>query len=232
MSSVSFNTLMNKNLGKNVKVKPEPSVLTLYSRQEGKKLAMQKKQGVTGPMPSYLDKLPGYNKKYVSFDENTESQKRCVPGPNVTFPDKKGTPSFYSYLMNINNKGSLGCGPEQYPKYSDGKYCCVDSPVTNQEHLDYVNNLLEAAIKNVGEDSFKKYIPHIKFIIDRRDELLSADNTLIDDITVPEPFTSLDEWFESNGVPPSGGRRKTKRTKRTKIKKSRKSRKSRKRNKK
>ena len=61
--------------------------------------------------------------------------------------------------------------------------------------------------------------------------MLSAHNTLIDNITIPEPFTSLDEWFRNNGiapsgVAPSGGRRKTKQTKRRRSEKSRKSRKS------
>jgi hypothetical protein len=92
-------------------------------------------------------------KEQVRFDEEgINIQKNCVPGPNVKF-DKNAVP-FAAYLSNIEIQGSLGCNPNQYPKYKDGKYCCETQPSTRQEELDYINMLLEYAIDNVNETTF------------------------------------------------------------------------------
>ena len=76
-------------------------------------------------------------KPKLSFDETSVAQKLCVPGPNVTFTPK--LLPFTEYLTQINKEGSLGCGPKKFPKYENGKYCCVEQRVSNQEQLDYVN---------------------------------------------------------------------------------------------
>lgn len=169
-------------------------------------------------------------KKSVTFDENSISQKICIPGPNLTFSGKKALP-LYEYLININKKGSLGCGPEQFPKYENGKYCCVDTMVTNQEQLDYINNLIEAASKNVNETVFRNYAKVIYFLINRRKELLASDHTLTDNIEIPILYRNVDMWFNhllemSNKVPkyrpdPRGGKKskKSKKSKNNKTKK-------------
>jgi hypothetical protein len=190
------------------------------------------------------------NSTRVTFDEsNINEQKFCFPGPNVVF-GKKDLP-FFAYLNNINVEGALGCGPGKYPKYTDGKYCCVDSPVTEQEQLDYVNFLLEGAMQNISETVFKKYIQHVGLLIQIRNHLLK-NKSLTDNLRIPEEYinthydsdSSDDEgtkedwvqvWFDvmskkSNAISrdrpdPVGG--KTKRRKHN-SKRSRKSRKNRK----
>jgi hypothetical protein len=168
-------------------------------------------------------------KKTVTFDENSISQKNCIPGPNVIFSGKKALP-LYEYLININKKGTLGCGPEQFPKYENGKYCCVDTMVTNQEQLDYINNLIEAASKNVNETVFRNYAKVIYFLINKRKELLASDHTLIDNIEIPILYRNVDIWFNhllemSNKLPkyrpePAGGKKsKINKTRKNKSKK-------------
>ena len=194
--------------------------------------------------------LDNSRSKRVTFDEaKINDQKMCVPGPNVVF-GKKDLP-FFAYLQNMNIEGALGCGPGKYPKYTDGKYCCVDSPLTQQEQLDYVNFLLEGAMQNIGETVFKKYIQHVGILIQVRNNLLK-NKSLTDNLRIPEEYvntqydsdSSDDEeakedwvqaWFDvmirkSNAISrdrpdPVGG--KTKRRKHN-SKKSRKGRKSRK----
>lgn len=198
-----------------------------------------------------MDFLNNNNAARVTFDESKiNEQKMCVPGPNVVF-GKKELP-FFSYLKNMNTEGALGCGPGKYPKYTDGKYCCVDSRVTQQEQLDYVNFLLESAMENVGETVFKKYVQHIGILIQIRNNLLK-NNTLTDNLRIPEEYMNsnydsdssddekpkedwVKEWFavmskKSNSISgdrpdPVGG--KTKRRKYYNSKKNRKSRKSKK----
>ena len=64
-------------------------------------------------------------KKSVSFSANTDSQKKCVPGPKAEFPP--GALPMYEYYKNIGNNGKLGCEPNQTVEYQeDGKYCCVN----------------------------------------------------------------------------------------------------------
>jgi predicted transport protein len=134
--------------------------------------------------------------KRVTFPESVEDAKKCVPGPNVVFK-KKALP-FSEYLRNTDNVGSLGCGPNKYPKYENGKYCCVDVMSTDQEKLDYINNLLENAMDVTGISSFKQQVRAIEWLLDFRDNLLKNYPNLKDNISVPQPFTSVEDWFNQN----------------------------------
>lgn len=132
-------------------------------------------------------------KPKLSFDETSVAQKICVPGPNVAFTPKMLP--FAEYLAKINKEGSLGCGPKKFPKYENGKYCCVDERVSNQEQLDYVNMLLEAAIRNMGDTVFSKNKKGLIFLIRTRDYLLNIDKTLADNLELPEPYTNIIDWY-------------------------------------
>ena len=132
-------------------------------------------------------------KPTLSFDETSVAQKLCVPGPNVAFTPK--LLPFAEYLTEINKEGSLGCGPKKFPKYENGKYCCVDERVSNQEQLDYVNMLLEAAIRNVGDTVFSKNKKAILFLIRTHYYLLNTDKTLVDSLELPEPYTNVMDWY-------------------------------------
>lgn len=135
-------------------------------------------------MAEFINKIPLEpileGKEQVTFDEESiNSQKNCVPGPNVKFR-KKGTP-YVAYIPKMNVPGSLGCNPDQYPKYTNGKYCCESEPSSPQEQLDYVNMLLESAIENVGEKSFQKYSKDIDWLNKFRKYLVNKyDNEVVD----------------------------------------------------
>ncbi len=186
------------------------------------------------------EESPGIKPK-LSFDETSVAQKLCVPGPNVMFTPK--LLPFAEYLTTINKEGSLGCGPKKFPKYENGKYCCVDSRVSNQEQLDYVNTLLEAAIRNVSDTAFSKNKKGLFFLIKRHESLLNSDKTLVDSLELPEPYTNIMDWYittekrvaqEITSYRPEdaepeikmGGRKKSRKSR--KARKGRKSRKSRK----
>jgi hypothetical protein len=132
----------------------------------------------------------------VTFPSDVEDAKKCVPGPNVVFK-KKALP-FSEYLNSVNRKGSLGCGPNKYPKYENGKYCCVDVMSTDQEKLDYINNLLENAMDVTGISSFNQQLRYIDWLLTSRINLLKNYPNLKDNISVPEPFTSVYDWFNQN----------------------------------
>jgi len=134
--------------------------------------------------------------KIVTFDEDSiASQKSCIHGPSIIF-DKKSIP-FYEYLTNVNVKGSLGCGPEQFPNYENGKYFCSNKTVSNQCHLDYVNNLLEAAMQNVGYTVFGKNKPGLDFLINRRNILLDIDSRLQDNLELEEYYVNIEDWYKN-----------------------------------
>lgn len=129
----------------------------------------------------------------LSFDETSVAQKLCVPGPNVVFTPK--LLPFAEYLTEINKEGSLGCGPKKFPKYENGKYCCVDERVSHQEQLDYVNMLLESAIRNVGDTAFSKNKKGLLFLIKIHNYLLNSDKTVVDSLELPEPYTNIMDWY-------------------------------------
>ena len=143
----------------------------------------------------------------LRFDEEAiNNQKNCIPGPNVKF-SKKALP-FGEYLVNIGNPGSLGCNPDQYPKYTNGKYCCENEMATPQEKFDYVNTLLLNAIENVGETSFKKYSREIDYLQKSRKTLLEQyGNSLEDTLSEEFPLTinnntyeNLDDYISKNMI--------------------------------
>ena len=95
------------------------------------------------------------SKKRVEFNESEiESQKKCIPGPNVLFPADKNRIS--SYVDNFDQIGKLGCPHNMYPKYTNGKYCCSDTAVTHQEILDYINIQIENIYNNMTLDKFNE----------------------------------------------------------------------------
>jgi len=136
--------------------------------------------------------------KKVKFPESVEDAKKCVPGPNVIFSKDKDTIHYSEYLNNIDEIGSLGCGPNKYPKYENGKYCCVDKMSTNQETLDYINNLLENAMDVTSITSFKKESLNIEWLLNFREDLLRDYPDLTNNISVPESFISVEDWFNKN----------------------------------
>jgi len=138
-----------------------------------------------------MSKRKRSSEKGVHFDKETENQKKCYPGPNVKF-EKKDLP-FFTYLENISKQGTLGCPSDKYPKYTNGKYCCVDEKSTDQEQLDFINYLLEQAEINVGDTAFGKNISKINFLIIKRRRLISKnnDNPLKDSW----PHGDVNDWF-------------------------------------
>lgn len=136
-------------------------------------------------------------KKTVFDEENISISKNCVPGPNVVFPNKNEL-TLWQYLENVNNIGSLGCNDNQYPKFANNKYCCVeaDQKSNPQEILDYVNGLLENAMYNVSPTVFNKYVNVIDYLIYKRRQLLSEYSNLQDNIKLDEQFDNIDEWYE------------------------------------
>jgi len=155
------------------------------------------------PQPPLLNPMSA---RSIHFDEEEiSSQKNCIPGPNVLF-SKKVLP-FTEYVSNMTKPGTLGCDPDQYPKYTNGKYCCESTMATPQEQLDYVNMLLEYAIENVGQTAFKKYSIEINWLKNMRDFLLKKykENNLTDTLSQQFPMTingdhydSLDDYISKN----------------------------------
>jgi hypothetical protein len=147
------------------------------------------------PPPNLLNPIPN---RSIHFDEEEiNSQKNCVPGPNVKF--RKNALPFSEYIYNMSKQGVLGCNPDQYPKYTNGKYCCETEVATPQEQLDYVNMLLENAIENVGETSFNKYSGNITWLKSVRDYLFKKyeENNLQDTLNELFPMTINGEEYEN-----------------------------------
>ena len=135
------------------------------------------------------------SKRGVTFPESVEDAKKCVPGPNVVF-SKRALP-ISEYLSNVDKVGSLGCGPKKYPKYKNGKYCCVNVKSTDQEKLDYINNLLENAMGVIGITAFNKQKDVIAWLIDYRKFLLEDPN-LEDNISVPDLHDLFPKYDDKN----------------------------------
>lgn len=148
------------------------------------------------PPPPFL--LNPMSIRSTHFDEEEiNSQKNCVPGPNVKF--RKNALPFSEYISNMSKQGVLGCNSYQYPKYTNGKYCCETEMATPQEQLDYVNMLLENAIENVGETSFKNYSGNITWLKSVRDYLFKKyeENNLHDTLNELFPMTINGEEYEN-----------------------------------
>ena len=150
---------------------------------------------IPAPPPPVLNPMPN---RSIRFDEEEiNSQKNCIPGPNVKF--SKNALPFSEYISNMSKQGVLGCNPDQYPKYTNGKYCCETEMATPQEQLDYINMLLENAIENVGETSFNKYSGNILWLKSVRDFLLKKyrENNLTDTLMEQFPMTINGEEYEN-----------------------------------
>jgi hypothetical protein len=171
--------------------------------------------------------------KRVHFRSDTDSQKLCVPGPNVKFGkvEKDGLP-LQQYLENARKSGSLGCSNgriikyQKYPKYIDGKYCCADAPATDQELFDYINHLLTVIVDTVDEPSLNSNKGIIEYLIRKRNQLMKSNINLTDDLdtlveedvgsednAAPVKYSDVVTWYANNlhKRPPSGGRIKTRR---------------------
>jgi hypothetical protein len=104
--------------------------------------------------------------KKVAFDQESKAwQNICHPNKKVIFT--KGHVPAFEYLDNINIEGSLGCTMKTFPKYENGKYCCMSEPASKQEHLDFINSLLEAAMNNVSDTAFIKQRTNIYYYLGR-----------------------------------------------------------------
>jgi hypothetical protein len=135
----------------------------------------------------------------VTFDEEgINSQKNCVPGPNVKF--NKNSVPFIEYMTNLDKAGTLGCNSDQYPIYTNGKYCCETEKSTPQELLDYINMLLENSIKNVGTTVFKNYSKEIDSLIKMRKYLLKEYSKEIKDNWSKEFSKNLDDYYSKNYI--------------------------------
>ena len=152
--------------------------------------------------------------KVVNFNSDVESLKSCSPGPKVIFPKDQNQLPAVEYLQNYNKRGVFNCKPEQYPKFTEGKYCCSEDITTNQELLNYVNMLLTGAVENVNITMFLKSQAYINFLLEQRRQLLGMrdlednfDNNIIieqfenmfrgnnDGLLRRYPNPNLDDWF-------------------------------------
>lgn len=128
----------------------------------------------------------------VLHPESKAWQNICSPNKKVVFT--RGYVPSFEYLQNINKAGSLGCDINTFPKYENGKYCCMTEPSSKQEQLDFINSLLEAAMNNVSDTAFIKQRSNI-FLLLRQRNLLLNDYRLIDNLEVIEPYKSITDWF-------------------------------------
>ena len=154
------------------------------------------------PPPSTIDVLPpsslkkgktSIKKKVVLHPESKAWQDICYPNKKVVFT-KGNIPSF-EYLQYINKAGSLGCDVNTFPKYENGKYCCMTEPSSEQEQLDFINSLLEAAMNNVSDTAFIKQRSNIVLLLRQR-RLLLEDYILNDNLEVIKPYESINDWFK------------------------------------
>jgi len=131
---------------------------------------------------------------------NYFNDKSCgseLPVQFKTTPDKP-----MQYLENVDKIGSLGCDKTKYPKYQDGKYCCLDSKSTVQEKLDYINRVLVDFFNITGKDVIR-IITKIQYYIETRNELIAElrkqgikydyDSVIYE--LLPSSYTSLDDWY-------------------------------------
>jgi hypothetical protein len=145
------------------------------------------------PLPSLSE--PSSIRSLRFDEESISSQKNCNPGPNVNFDNKI---PYVKYLSNMEKPGTLGCKPDQYPKFTDGKYCCESTMATPQEQLDYVNMLLRSAIYNVNQTMFGR-VQNIVWLKNQRNMLLEKykNNKLTDTLLEEFPLTVDDETYEN-----------------------------------
>lgn len=156
------------------------------------------------------------NVPLAKFDQSVSDQKDeskvCASGKKADIDRNKL--SFIQFIRAIgvnNGKNKLGCGDYNppYVTYENGKYCCSDKSITDQEYFDYINELLNGAMANVDDTMFKNNIQYIRLFITERTRLLEKDPELVDTIILPvnvnesvdgeyNNYSSIEEWFDSS----------------------------------
>ena len=164
------------------------------------------------------NKLLVGNKKVTlaKFDHSVTDQKDegkvCASGKKADIDRNKL--SFIQFIRAIgvnNGENKLGCGDYNppYVTYENGKYCCSEKSITDQEYFDYINELLNGAMANVDDTMFKNNIQYISLFITERTRLLEKVPDLVDTIILPvnmnesvdgeyKNYSSIDEWFDSS----------------------------------
>jgi hypothetical protein len=151
-------------------------------------------------------------KFYQSVSDQKDESKVCASGKKADIDRNKL--SFIQFIKAIglnNGKNKLGCGDYNppYVTYENGKYCCSDKSITDQEYFDYINELLNGAMANVDDTMFKNNIQYIRLFITERKRLLEKDPELVDTIILPvnvnefvngeyNNYSSIEEWFDSS----------------------------------
>ena len=152
----------------------------------------------------------------VAFDQSVSEQKHeakvCASGKKAVIdPKKLSFSQFMKALSEDNGKNGLGCGGDTpYVTYEDGKYCCTDKGLDDQQLFDYINILLNGAMANVDDTMFIKNREMIEYLIKVRKHLISNNKDLIDTIVLPvkseksdngewkhTPYTEIDDWFNA-----------------------------------
>ena len=137
--------------------------------------------------------------KHVRGLKESQMQKRCVPGPNVFFKNKQFILPLEEYLRNMRKKGSLGCGPNQYPKYMDYKYCCSDTMSTEQEKFDYINTLLQGMVDSLSPE-FTQKNKEVVFALVRERQLMHDNmeegEELNDILLLPTQYQDVNDWVD------------------------------------
>ena len=151
----------------------------------------------------------------VAFDQSVSDQKDetkvCASGKKATIDPTKL--SFMQFLQAVgidNGKNGLGCGAEApYVTYENGKYCCANKGIEDQDYFDYISILLNGAMANVDDTMFIKTIDIISYLLSERTRLLAKNGELIDDVIILPvninrsvdgkylDYTSVDEWFRT-----------------------------------
>jgi len=186
---------------------------TKYKLSNGELLDLFKVEKNTSNLKGYVPFI--VPKKNISFSSSMQvhstnsnsniefdTLQNCVPGPNVVFP-KKGR--ILAYLKNYGIKGKFNCGRDKYPKYENGKYCCVSQEPTDQDLLDYINNIIEKAMEVqsgvIFKNTKKQTQTFIIYIIKLRNELLKnphlVDNLELSSDKDGNQYKSIEEWTQS-----------------------------------
>lgn len=152
----------------------------------------------------------------AKFDQYVTDQKDegnvCASGKKADLDRNKVSFIQFMRAIGVNNgKNKLGCGDYNppYVTYENGKYCCSDKSITDQEYFDYINELLNGAMANVDDTMFKNNIQYIRLFITERNKLLEKVPDLLDTIILPvnmnesvdgeyNNYSSIDEWFNSS----------------------------------
>ena len=175
-----------------------PSELTTAWYAEMNKLLTKPSLGASRKRVKLNDTSEELNVKNEEL-RNYFNDKSCgfeLPVQFNTTSDKH-----IEYLENVDNIGSLGCDNTKYPKYQNGKYCCLDSKSTVQEKLDYINMVLVGFFNITGQDVLR-IITKIQYYIKTRKELIAEleKKRIVydyDDLIkerLPDSYKSLDDW--------------------------------------